>query len=232
MSRAGSLALLSPPASNFPSPEGSVTESCGVRPVTLTVGIAAKTPGPPFWRATIPWGANASSRLFESAKERDASPWRPIRIWKKSPSVRSPFWPPMRVNMLPRWTKCSLARIGAVNVGGLPWPFSVWAMYMLQSQTDAPAGGVDDPSGQESGPFWPTGAMPGVPIQAMFTRPSSPAAAQANTLLCRVPWGELSGMLIGADQVVPSSVEKAYLRTVSPVTLPVSGSVGACSHTT
>src|SRR5437879_6608900 len=61
----------------------------------------------------------------------------------------------------------------------------------------------------------------------MSTRPLSPAAGHAKTLLCSPG----VGMVIGVDQVVPSLVEKLYLSRVSPVIAPVSGSVGACSQT-
>src|SRR2546425_1200258 len=60
----------------------------------------------------------------------------------------------------------------------------------------------------------------------MSTPPSSPAAGQANTLLCRPG----VGIVIGFDQVLPSLVEKLYFRTVSPVTCPA-GLTGACSQT-
>src|SRR6266567_1738489 len=85
----------------------------------------------------------------------------------------------MRVYMLPRWLKCSLARIGAVKVGVAACPFKVCTIHRLQSQPV-----------QESGPLEGFGATPGVPYQAMSTRPSSPATIQANTLLWRVPAGE------------------------------------------
>ena len=80
-----------------------------------------------------------------------ASPCSPTRIWKKSPRTRLPFWPPISVWLLPRWMKCPLARIGAVNVGLAACPFSVWVKNTLQSQTVA--GGVGLEAGQESGPF-------------------------------------------------------------------------------
>src|SRR5437016_13223518 len=98
----------------------------------------------------------------------------------------------MRVFMVRRWIKCSLARIGAVKVGAAACPFSVCTIHRLQSQAV-----------QESGPLEGFGATPGVPYQAMSTRPSSPAAFQANTLLCSVPTGALSGMAIGAAHVLP-----------------------------
>src|SRR5437660_11183767 len=66
----------------------------------------------------------------------------------------------MRVFMLPRWIKCSLARIGAVKVGAAACPFSVCTIHRLQSQAV-----------QESGPLEGVGATPGVPYQAMSTRP-------------------------------------------------------------
>src|SRR5438045_8556555 len=85
----------------------------------------------------------------------------------------------MRVFMLPRWIKCSLARIGAVKLGVAACPFNVCTIHRLQSQAT-----------HESGPLEGFGATPGVPYQAMSTRPSSPATAQANTLLCSVPTGD------------------------------------------
>src|ERR1700751_1370034 len=101
----------------------------------------------------------------------------------------------MKVYMLPRWIKCSLARIGAVKVGGAACTFNVCTIHKLQSQA------------QESGPLEGFGATPGVPYQAMSTRPSSPAAGQANTLLWRVPTDEPDvSILIGAAQVLPWSV--------------------------
>src|SRR5919198_341596 len=84
---------------------------------------------------------------------------------------------------------------------------------------------------QESGPAEGTGALPVVPTHAMSTLPSSPAAGWANTLVCRSPWGAFNGMSIGADQVLPSLVEYAYLRMVSPRTWPPVFT-GACSQTT
>src|SRR3989442_15991177 len=60
----------------------------------------------------------------------------------------------------------------------------------------------------------------------MSTRPSSPAAGQAKTLL----WSPGVGMVSGLDQVLPSFVETLYLRTVSPVTCPVP-LMAACSQT-
>src|SRR5436305_14599397 len=85
----------------------------------------------------------------------------------------------MSVFMLPRWIKCSLARIGAVKVGVAACPFNVCTIHSLQSQ-----------AAQESGPPDGFGATPGVPYQAMSTRPSSPATVQANTLLWSLPPGE------------------------------------------
>src|SRR5437868_2789988 len=70
-------------------------------------------------------------------------------------------------------------------------------------------------------------AVFGVPYQAISTRPSSPAAAQAKTLL----WSPGVGMVIGVDQVVPSSLEKLYLSSVSPVIWHFTGSCGACAQT-
>src|SRR2546430_17027437 len=102
----------------------------------------------------------------------------------------------MRVYMLPRWIKCSLARIGAVKVGVAACPFNVCTIQRLQSQPM-----------QESGPSEGFGATPGVPYQAMSTRPSSPATAHANTLLWRVPPGGPGvAILTGAAHGVPSSV--------------------------
>src|SRR5947207_14838563 len=99
----------------------------------------------------------------------------------------------MRVFMVPRWIKCSLARIGAVKVEVAACPFNVCTIQRLQSQPV-----------QESGPLEGFGATPGVPYQAMSTRPSSPATGHANTLLWRVPTGEPDVViLIGAAQVVP-----------------------------
>src|SRR5439155_22683452 len=122
--------------------------------------------------------------------------------------------------MLPRWIKCSLARIGAVKVGVAACPFSVCTIHRLQSQEV-----------QESGPLEGLGETLGVPYQAMSRRPSSPATAQANTLLWSVPTGEPDvSIRIGAAHVLPSSVENEYFSTVSPVTWPLS-LTGACSHT-
>src|ERR1051326_6061100 len=99
----------------------------------------------------------------------------------------------MRVFMVPRWMKCSLASIGAVNVGVAACPFNVCTIQRLQSQ----------PS-QESGPLDVFGAMPGVPYNALSPRPSSPATVHANTLLLKVPTGEPDVIiLIGACQVLP-----------------------------
>src|SRR2546426_2185052 len=95
----------------------------------------------------------------------------------------------MRVYMLPRWIKCSLARIGAVKVGVAACPFSVCTIHRLQSQAV-----------QESGPLEGFGATPGVPYQAMPTRPSSPATVQANTLFWRAAAGGPPALiLIGSD---------------------------------
>src|SRR5437870_5302194 len=69
-------------------------------------------------------------------------------------------------------------------------------------------------------------AAVGVPYQAMSTRPSSPAAGHAKTLLCSPG----VGIVIGVDQLVPSLVEKLYLSTVSPVIWPLP-LTGACSQT-
>src|SRR6266852_3423730 len=103
----------------------------------------------------------------------------------------------MRVNMLPRWIKCSLAWIGAVKVGTAACPFNVCTIHRLQRQVV-----------HESGPFEGFGARPGVPYQAMSTRPSSPATVQAKTLLWSVPTGEPDvSILIGAAHVLPWSVE-------------------------
>src|SRR5438552_18669513 len=99
----------------------------------------------------------------------------------------------MRVYMLPRWIKCSLARIGAVKVGVAACPFNVCTIHRLQSQPV-----------QESGSLEGFGATPGVPYQAMSTRPSSPAAVHANTLLWGVHTGEADvSIWIGAAQVLP-----------------------------
>src|SRR5437867_12917532 len=97
----------------------------------------------------------------------------------------------MSVNMLPRWIKCSLARIGAVKVGVAACPFNVCTIHRLQSQAV-----------QESGPLEGFGATPGVPYQAMSTRPSSPATAQANTLSWRAPPGG-PDVLIGIGSAPP-----------------------------
>src|SRR5437879_10432220 len=59
----------------------------------------------------------------------------------------------------------------------------------------------------------------------MSTRPLSPAAAQAKTLF-KSPG---VGIVIGIDQWLPSSVEKAYSSDVLPILPPVTG---ACSQTT
>ncbi len=148
-----------------------------------------------------------------------------MRNWRKSPSVRLPHWPPSTVWMVPLWIACSPARTGAVNAGAEELPFSVCIRYRLQM-----------PLVVASGPPLPPWFVPqvgssglagaGVPYQATSTRPLSPAAAQAKTLL-RSPG---VGMVMGADQVVPSLVEKLYRSTVSPVMLPAE-STGACSQT-
>src|SRR6476660_6713814 len=139
----------------------------------------------------------------------------------KSPSVRSPACPPMSVFMLPRWIKCWLAWIGAVNVGVASWPFNVCAIQTLQSQV-AP---------HESGPAEGCVGCPGVPYQAMLTRPSSPATAQTKTFVCRTPNGDpLVSIVIGAAQVLPWSVEYVYLIAVSPTTSP-SALIGASFQT-
>src|SRR2546430_14720234 len=91
----------------------------------------------------------------------------------------------MRVYMLPRWIKCSLARVGAVMVGVAACPFSVCTIHRLQSQAV-----------QESGPLEGFGATPGVPYQAMATRPSSPATAPAKTLLWRGPPGGTTVLIL------------------------------------
>src|SRR4051812_41250260 len=57
----------------------------------------------------------------------------------------------------------------------------------------------------------------------MSTRPSSPAAAEANTLFARPGVGTCTG----ADQLVPSFVEYAYQSAVSPASVPL---YGACSQ--
>src|SRR5205807_2496526 len=59
----------------------------------------------------------------------------------------------------------------------------------------------------------------------MSTRPLSPAAAQAKTLF-KSP---SVGIVIGIDQWLPSSIEKAYSSDVLPILPPVAG---ACSQTT
>ena len=88
MSRFAKLALVIPPASYLPSPEGSVVVLKMIgSPVTV---VLAKRPGPPFWRTYMPCGANGSVIAFESANAISASPCRPIRVCRKSPSVRSP----------------------------------------------------------------------------------------------------------------------------------------------
>jgi hypothetical protein len=57
----------------------------------------------------------------------------------------------------------------------------------------------------------------------MSIRPSSPAAAQAKTLFARPV-----GIVIGADQWLPSSVEYEYRSDVSPALPP---DRWACSQT-
>src|SRR5438045_9576989 len=110
----------------------------------------------------------------------------------------------MRVFMLPRWIKCSLARIGAVKLGVAACPFNVCTIHRLQSQAT-----------HESGPLEGFGATPGVPYQAMSTRPSSPATAQANTLLCSVLTGDPDvSICLGAAHVVHCSVDNELLGTV------------------
>src|SRR5260370_30310324 len=116
----------------------------------------------------------------------------------------------MRVYMLPRWIKCSLVRIGAVKVGVAACPFNVCTIHRLQSQAV-----------QESGPLEGFGATPGVPYQAMSTRPSSPATAHANTLLWREAPGETHVLiLIGEVPGFPLSVGNAYHKTWPSVTIP------------
>src|SRR5438270_11707668 len=98
----------------------------------------------------------------------------------------------MSVFIVPRWIKCSLARIGAVKVGAAACPFNVCTIHRLQSQLL-----------EESGPLEGFGSIPGVPYQAMSTRTPSPATAQANPLLCRVPTGEADVLIgIAAAQVL------------------------------
>src|SRR2546429_6146452 len=70
-----------------------------------------------------------------------------------------------------RHTRCSRDWSSDVCSSDL---FSVCTIHRLQSQAV-----------QESGPLEGFGATPGVPYQAMSTRPSSPATGQANTLLWR-----------------------------------------------
>src|SRR5258708_39211997 len=59
----------------------------------------------------------------------------------------------------------------------------------------------------------------------MSTRPLAPAAGHAKTTL----WSPGVGMVMGGDQVLPSSVEELYLSTVSPVICPPPFT-GACSQ--
>src|SRR5436190_14419861 len=102
--------------------------------------------------------------------------------------------------------------MGAVNVGFAACPFSVCTMYTLQmpfvvesgppsAVPVLPGGGVRPGAQLGSLGF----AAVGVPYQAMSRRPSSPAAGQARTLLCRPGVGIVSGF----DQWFPSSVELA-----------------------
>src|SRR5438132_11173055 len=133
-----------------------------------------------------------------------ASPWLPIRICKKSPSVRSPHWPPITVWIEPRWTKCSLASVGAAKVGAALFALADWPSHRLQSPWT------------ESGPVQPLFAVPaapGVPYQAMSTRPSAPAAAQAKTLFR----SRGVGICTGVVQDVPSFEEEAMNSEVLPV---------------
>src|SRR5258708_12454719 len=102
----------------------------------------------------------------------------------------------MRVYMLPRWIKCSLARIGTLKVGVAACPFNVCTIHKLQSHPV-----------QESGPLEGFGATPGVPYQAMPTPPSSPATVHANTLLWRVPPGNPPpSILLRPTHLFPSAV--------------------------
>src|SRR5437660_9216455 len=108
-----------------------------------------------------------------------------------------------------------------MNVGVALCAFVLVIYQRLQSQFDP----------QESGPSLGNGGWPGVPYHAMPTRPSSPAAIQAKTLVCNVPTGDPEVLIVaGADQVLPWSVEKLNCKTVSPVTCPLP-LIGATSQT-
>src|SRR5579872_5835919 len=112
--------------------------------------------------------------------------------------------------MFPRWLKCSLARIGCVQV----FPSSSdCTIHRLQSPLT------------KSGPPQLL-QVAGVPYQATSSRPGSPAAIQAKTLL----FSPGVGICCGADHVLPSSVDVENIRAESPITLP-EPSTGACSQT-
>src|SRR5437588_7378378 len=145
-----------------------------------------------------------------------ASPWLPIRTCRKSPRVRSPHWPPITVWIEPRWTKCSLASVGAVKVGAALFAFADWTSQRLQSPFT------------ESGPVQPLFAVPalaGVPYQEISTCPAAPATAQAKTLFESPGVGICTGVV----QVVPSFAEEAMNSEVLPVIAPCEP--GASSQT-
>src|SRR6266852_7003835 len=98
-----------------------------------------------------------------------ASPCRPIRTCRKSPRVRSPLWAPIKVNIEPRWMKCSLASTGVDQVGLELVKFRDCVTYNPQS------------------PFTESGPLPlaDVPYHATSTRPASPAAGHAKTFVNR-----------------------------------------------
>src|SRR6266540_1362162 len=156
-----------------------------------------------------------------------ASPCCPIRSWKKSPRARLPVCRPISVNMLPKWTKCSLATIGGVNVGTASRPSRVWVRYRLQwpSVESGPRCGLSG----SAHVIW----SQSVPYQATSTRPASPAAAHAKTFV-RSPG---VGICTGVVHVTPSSADEDQYSSVSPLTSPELPQLvpqwmtGACSHT-
>src|ERR1043166_7791081 len=102
--------------------------------------------------------------------------------------------------MVPRWTWCELARMGAVKVGLASCAFKLWTNHKLQRASVVASGPLmfrlgGAGRGNGTSVFDPQAGSFGfesvvVPYQAMFTRPSSPALIQAKTLLCNTPSGD------------------------------------------
>src|ERR1700736_3641915 len=106
--------------------------------------------------------------------------------------------------------KCSLAKTGAVKEGEAACPLSVCTIHRLQSPFTESGPVMVLPWAGGNGAFTPqvgsSGLLiPGVPYQTILTRPSSPAAIQAKTLLCKMPAGEpdVSVVIGGGAQVLP-----------------------------